>query len=167
MTRASITPGQVWLDTAGNRIHAHGGSILEVDGTFYWYGENKERSIPGSDSWHWGVRCYSSTDLYNWTDRGLIVPPDLDDEDSPLHPAMAMDRPHIVRNPGTGQYVCWIKVVSRLGQRSTVLVADDVLGPYCIVRRALNGRGRRDAGRGSWAQPPPQMGSGSSQLFQK
>jgi hypothetical protein len=137
VTRSSITPGQVWLDTAGNRIHAHGGSILEVDGTFYWYGENKERSFPDSDIWHWGVRCYSSTDLYNWTDRGLIVPPDLDDKDSPLHPAMAMDRPHIVRHPRTGQYVCWIKVMSWLGQRSTVLVADDFLGPYRMVRSAL------------------------------
>ena len=52
--RTSITPGQIWLDTDGNRIHAHGGSILEVDGTFFWYGENKERSTPGSGIWHWG-----------------------------------------------------------------------------------------------------------------
>ena len=48
--RTSITPGQVWTDTAGNRIHAHGGSLIHVDGTFYWYGENKERSIPGAES---------------------------------------------------------------------------------------------------------------------
>ena len=135
--RTSITPGQVWLDTDGNRIHAHGGSILEVDGTFYWYGENKERSTPGSGIWHWGVRCYSSTDLYNWTDRGLIIPPDVDDPTSPLHPAMAMDRPHILRHPGSGQYVCWIKVMSPVGQRSTVLVADALLGPYRIVRKDL------------------------------
>ena len=86
--RTSITPGQIWLDTEGDRIHAHGGSIIEVDGTFYWYGENKERSTPGSGIWHWGVRCYSSTDLYNWTDFGLILPPDVDDPTSPLHPAM-------------------------------------------------------------------------------
>ena len=135
--RTSITPGQVWLDTDGNRIHAHGGAILEVDGTFYWYGENKERSTPGSSIWHWGVRCYSSTDLYNWTDRGLIIPPDVDDPTSPLHPAMAMDRPHILRHPDSGRYVCWIKVMSPLGQRSTVLVADALLGPYRVVRKDL------------------------------
>ena len=138
MARTSITPGQVWLDTAGNRIHAHGGSILEVDGVFYWYGENKERTTPGSDIWHWGVRCYSSTDLYNWTDRGLIVPPDVDDPTSPLHPTMSMDRPHILRHPDTGQFVMWIKVMSPAGQRSTVLVADDVLGPYRIVGTDLS-----------------------------
>ena len=33
---SSIRPGQVWLDTNRNRIQAHGGSILHVDGTFYW-----------------------------------------------------------------------------------------------------------------------------------
>ncbi|KUO18134.1 family 43 glycosylhydrolase [Streptomyces dysideae] len=133
--RTSITPGQVWLDTDGKRIHAHGGSILEIDGTFYWYGENKERSAPGSGIWHWGVRCYSSSDLYNWTDRGLIIPPEPDDPASPLHPATSMDRPHILRHPDTGRYVCWIKVMSPVGQRSTVLVADDILGPYRVVRQ--------------------------------
>ena len=37
----SIRPGQVWLDTAGKRIQAHGGSILYENGVYYWYGENK------------------------------------------------------------------------------------------------------------------------------
>jgi hypothetical protein len=136
-TRSSITPGQVWLDTSGHRIQAHGGSIIEIDGTFYWYGENKERTAPGSGIWHWGVRCYSSTDLYSWDDLGLIIPPVLDDETSPLHPAQGMDRPHIVQNPGTGTLVCWLKVMSPAGQRSTVLTSDDIRGPWTIVRLDL------------------------------
>jgi beta-xylosidase len=128
--RASITPGRVWLDTSGNRIQAHGGSIMAIDGTFYWYGENKERSIPGSGIWHWGVRCYSSSDLYNWTDLGLILPPEPDDERSPLHPSKGMDRPHIIHNAHTGKYVCWIKVMAGPEQRSSVFTADSILGPY-------------------------------------
>lgn len=36
-------PGQVWLDTNGNRIQAHGGSLIYLDGVYYWYGENKEK----------------------------------------------------------------------------------------------------------------------------
>ena len=40
----SIRPGQVWLDTAGKRIQAHGGSILYENGVYYWYGENKEHT---------------------------------------------------------------------------------------------------------------------------
>lgn len=106
----SFRPGQVWLDTKGEHIQAHGGSLLFIDGTYYWYGENKEHTKPGSGIWHWGVRCYSSTGLYNWEDLGLIVPPVLDDPDSPPHPAQGMDRPRIVRNPRTGKWVCWIKV---------------------------------------------------------
>lgn len=134
----SIRPGQVWLDTSGNRIHAHGGSILFEDGVFYWYGENKERTTPGSGIWTWGIRCYSSTDLYNWKDRGLIIPPGLDDPASPLHPAQMIDRPHIVRNPRTGRYVCWLKIMEEgHTQRSTVLTADSLLGPYEIVRTGL------------------------------
>lgn len=134
----SFRPGQVWLDTKGERIQAHGGSLLFVDGTYYWYGENKEHTKPGSGIWHWGVRCYSSTDLYNWDDRGLIIPPVPDDPRSPLHPAQGMDRPHIIHNPRTGKWVCWIKVWAAGDvQLSTVLTADSLLGPYEIVRTGL------------------------------
>lgn len=65
-------PGQVWLDTEGKRIQAHGGSVIYIDDTYYWYGENKEKTDGKNGIWHWGVRCYSSKDLYNWKDEGLI-----------------------------------------------------------------------------------------------
>ena len=39
----SIRPGQVWLDTKGKRIQAHGGSVMYLDGYYYFYGENKEK----------------------------------------------------------------------------------------------------------------------------
>lgn len=136
MALTSIRPGRVWLDTGGNRIQAHGGSVLHLDGTFYWYGENKEKTKPGNGIWHWGVRCYSSTDLYNWTDEGLIIPPEPDDVRSALHPAAMTDRPHIVRHERTGKFVCWLKTMGDV-QTSTVLVADHVLGPYRVVRTGL------------------------------
>lgn len=81
--RNSFEPGKVWLDIDGKRIHAHGGSILYENGIYYWYGENKEHSDGKNGVWHWGVRCYSSQDLYNWKDEGVIIPPDLNDETSP------------------------------------------------------------------------------------
>ena len=140
MTYASIHPGQTWLDTNGERIQAHGGSLFFENGTFYWYGENKEMTTPGSGNWHWGVRAYSSTDLYNWDDLGLIIPPVPDDPASPLHPAQKMDRPHIIYNERTRKYVCWLKVMgegSHDTQASTVLVSDGFLGPYEIVRSGL------------------------------
>jgi hypothetical protein len=132
----SFRPGQPWLDTEGKRIHAHGGSVFHEGGTFYWYGENKEHTRPGGEIRTWGVRCYSSRDLYNWEDRGLIIPPDLDDEDSPLHPkGRQLDRPHIIYNAATGKYVCWMKIMSGMLQQSTILTADSFLGPYTIQHR--------------------------------
>lgn len=134
----SFHPGQVWLDTNGNRIHAHGGSIFEEDGIYYWYGENKEFTDPDKNIWHWGVRCYASTDLYNWEDKGLIIPPEPDDPESSLHPSACMDRPHILYNQHTGKYVCWLKIMGKDGTQSeTVLTADHLLGPYTKVREGL------------------------------
>ena len=38
-TNNAIVPGEVWNDTDGNPINAHGGGILYHEGTYYWYGE--------------------------------------------------------------------------------------------------------------------------------
>ena len=120
-------PGQVWLDTEGKRIQAHGGSVMYIDGVYYWYGENKEKTDGKNGIWHWGVKCYSSKDLYNWKDEGIIIPPEPDDPDSSLHPASCMDRPHIIYNKWTKKYVCWLKIMNRDGsQTETVMTADNV-----------------------------------------
>ena len=97
----SFRPGKEWKDTNGKPIQAHGGSVIYIDGIFYWYGENKEKTKPDNDIWHWGVRCYSSVDLYNWKDEGIIIKPVTDDPESPLYPSKCMDRPHILYNKKT------------------------------------------------------------------
>jgi hypothetical protein len=51
----AIRLGALWLDTNGNRIRAHGGSIHYDGGIYYWYGENKEH-MPASG----GVRVRRS-----------------------------------------------------------------------------------------------------------
>ncbi len=109
----------IWPE--GKRIQAHGGSIFYEDGTYYWYGENKEKTDGKSKIWHWGVRCYSSKDLCNWKDEGLIIPPRPDEPDSPLFPEACMDRPHIIYNRFTKKYVCWLKIMGRDGVQSTPL----------------------------------------------
>ncbi len=134
----SIRPGKVWLDTKGERIHAHGGSVMYIDGTYYWYGENKELTTGENNIWHWGVRCYTSTDLYNWEDKGVIIPPDPDDPDSPLHPEAFMDRPHIIYNAKTKKYVCWLKIMQKdETQKEAVLTADHILGPYTLISKDI------------------------------
>lgn len=134
----AIYPGQPWLDTAGKRIHAHGGSVMYIDGTYYWYGENKEKTDGTTNIEHWGVKCYSSKDLYNWKDEGIIIPPEPDNPESSLHPSKHMDRPHIIYNKKIGKYVCWLKVIQKDGrQTEAVLTADWILGPYTKIRDDL------------------------------
>ncbi len=138
-------PGQVWLDTKGERIQAHGGAIFyekdsrsDAEGlpcayTYYWYGENKGFTDGESDIWTWGIRAYRSGDLYNWEDMGLIIRPVLTDPDSNLFPDMRVDRPHIVKCEATQKYVAWLKL-SGPEACFMILQADAFTGPYEIVR---------------------------------
>ena len=135
----SFRPGQVWLDTEGKRIQAHGGSVIYVDGIYYWYGENKEFTDGTNDVWTYGIRFYRSNDLYNWEDLGLVIPPDTEDENSPLNPTNCMlDRPHIIYNERTEKYVCWVKIMHKEGhQDEAVLTADKITGPYTLVKQGI------------------------------
>lgn len=135
---SAFHPGKIWLDTEGKRIQAHGGSVMYIDGVYYWYGENKEFTTADNDIWHWGVRCYSSEDLYNWKDEGLIIPPEPDNPKSSLHPTACMDRPHIIYNSKTKKYVCWLKIMNKdQTQTETVLTADSILGPYTLIKENI------------------------------
>lgn len=132
----SIKPGQIWRDTEGKPIQAHGFSVFYKDGLYYWYGENKEFTKPFGKVWTWGIRCYTSADLYNWEDRGLIIPPETEDRQSPMHPTNCIDRPHIIYCEKTGKYVAWIKIMAGLtSQFMCVMQADDFFGPYEYVHK--------------------------------
>lgn len=126
-------PGKVWRDTKGKLIQAHGFTVQfdEQSKQYYWFGENKEYTRKGGKIWHWGVRLYTSQDLYNWEDRGLIIPPEPDDLTSPLHPTYCMDRPHIIYCPKTEKYVAWLKIMGGVtSQFMSVMTADKLEGPY-------------------------------------
>jgi len=74
---SSIKNGEVWLDTEGVPIQAHGGGIMydENTKTYYWYGEDKTESNMGAGYVPMtGVHAYSSTDLYNWKNEGIVLP---------------------------------------------------------------------------------------------
>ena len=75
--QTAVYPGRLWRDRSGKRIQAHGGALLYEDGTYYWYGENKDRTDGKCNIWTWGIRAYASGDLYNWEDKGLIIEPNL------------------------------------------------------------------------------------------
>lgn len=141
-----IRPGKYWYDANGSLIQAHGGSLMKVDGKYYWYGENKQGvtgRATGEDCpiWHSGVRLYSSSDLYNWQDEGVILVASGDPE-TPFHPRNIMDRPHILYNERDQRYVLWAKIAGVLGAGAdfrkgymAVAVAPDIKGPYTVVNR--------------------------------
>lgn len=115
------TAGEVWLDTDGNQINAHGGGVLYHDGTYYWYGEYKGDSTywnPKVPSWECyrtetgGVSCYSSKDLYNWKFEGVVLEPNLNDTTSDLHPSGVLERPKVIYNETTKKFVMWLHVDS-------------------------------------------------------
>lgn len=136
-----IKPGQLWLDTDGKPIEAHGGSIFYENGLYYWYGEDKSHTRKKGRIWTWGVRCYSSPDLYHWKDEGYIIPPEPEDKSSLFYPCRRLDRPHIVFNRVTGKYVCWLKFCDKA--HYSVLTADTLLGPYTLVVPVLRPYGRK------------------------
>lgn len=139
-----IRPGQLWLDTEGKRIEAHGGALFynrEAD-TYYWYGENKDHTDGKSKVWTWGVKYYSSKDLYNWKNDGFLLEAQPDDPNSPLFPENRLDRPHIIFSKATGKYVCWLKFS---GERAcfAVFAADQFSGPYTLMRDRFRPLGKK------------------------
>ena len=133
VTYHSVRPGQVWCDTDGKPIQAHGFQICEIDGTYYWYGENKADALLGTNRMFGGVRCYSSKDFYNWKDEGLILAPEEHDHLSPIHYSQKLERPHIIRNPRTGKFILWAKSQADDGYFA-IFQADRFKGPYTFVR---------------------------------
>lgn len=140
--QTAIYPGRPWRDRNGRRIQAHGGALFYEDGTYYWYGENKERTDGICSIWTWGIRVYASKDLYNWEDKGLIIEPDLANPRSNLYPTARVDRPHILKCEKTEKYVCWIKLS---GDEAcfVILQADAFLGSYEVVEENYRPFGKK------------------------
>ena len=139
---SAFRPGEIWLDTTGEPIQAHAGSVIKVGDLFYWVGENKEFTTGETDIESWGIRFYSSPDLYNWTDLGPLIAPVEDDPTSPLRPTIFPERPHILYNEKTGKFVAWIKIRGDTdAQYRTVMTADAITGPWQMVHRELRPAG--------------------------
>lgn len=104
---AGIQSGVPWFDTAGNRLEAHGGGFLLANGVYYWYGESKKTSTLGDH----GVNCYSSTDLNNWKfERQVLAQADI--VGIPTAGPYVVERPHVLYNSRTSQYVMWFHLDS-------------------------------------------------------
>ncbi len=45
----TIRPGEIWPDDRGRHIQAHGGGILKVGDTYYWFGEDRSQDSTPPD----------------------------------------------------------------------------------------------------------------------
>ncbi len=99
-------PGELWPDTDGVHINAHGGGILFHEGTYYWYGEFKVAGESGNAAME-GVSCYTSTTLHQWRNKGIVLAVDKEDPASPIAAGCIIERPKVVFNARTGKFVMW------------------------------------------------------------
>lgn len=129
-------PGKQWKDTNGVHINAHGGGVTFVDGVYYWYGEYKTAGRGGNTSLQ-GVSCYSSTDLYNWTNEGIVLRVETN-PNSEIARGCIIERPKVVFNKKTGKYVMWFHLELK-GQgydaaKAAVAVSDNPRGPFVFKK---------------------------------
>ena len=127
----TIAPGTVWNDTQGNVIQAHGEGITKVDGKYYWLGEDKTNGAAFQN-----VKCYSSTDLKNWTFVNNVLTRQASGD---LGPNRVIERPHVIYNAGTSQFVMYMHVDSSnyTDRKAGVATCSSVCGSY-TYRGSMN-----------------------------
>jgi hypothetical protein len=124
----SITPGSVWNDTSGTHINAHGGGVVFLDGTYYWFGEDRTGSKSN------GISCYTSTDLYNWKRVGLVLK--ASQAYDPETNNCILERPKVVYNDTTGKWVMHLHWEDGTGYgkaRIGVATCDKIDGSYTFI----------------------------------
>ena len=122
-------PGEVWRDTDGQPIQAHGGGILYHEGVFYWYGEDKSQGYNNKI----GASCYSSHDLYAWKHEGTAlaasaVPKQFQDTG-------VLERPKVIYNAKTRKFVLWahLDVNGYSESVAGVAISDSPTGPFTLL----------------------------------
>ena len=138
-----IRPGEVWPDTESNHIQAHGGGIIKIKKTYYWYGEQRGE---GLDPNYRYVSCYSSKDLMNWKFNGNVLKMAAPDS---LPAKWVLERPKVFYNQKTKKYVMYfhIDVDYKLAQVG-VAVSDKPNGEFKYVKRFRPlGQESRDIGQ--------------------
>ncbi|PGG99989.1 hypothetical protein AJ79_08351 [Helicocarpus griseus UAMH5409] len=120
-----IIPGATWTDTnTGKHVQAHGAGIIKVAETFYMIGEDKTEG----SAFH-NINCYSSTNLVEWSYVGALL---TRGESGDLGPNRVVERPKVVYNKSTGQYVLYLHIDSSDYGDAKVGVAtgSEVCGQY-------------------------------------
>ncbi|HEV2446775.1 MAG TPA: family 43 glycosylhydrolase [Candidatus Sulfopaludibacter sp.] len=100
----TIAPGEIWPDDRGIHIQAHGGGILKLGDTYYWFGEDRGRD---NDPQKRYVGCYSSNDLVHWTFQRQVL--QLADPEN-FGRGWVLERPKVFYNRRTGTFVMYMHI---------------------------------------------------------
>jgi hypothetical protein len=120
----TIVNGTQFTDPNGDPVHAHGGGVVKVGEYYYWFGENRN-----ADNTFRYVSAYRSTDLKNWEFRNHV----LTEESDPELATANIERPKVMYNASTGQFVMWAHKENGSDYseaRAAVAVSDTVDGDY-------------------------------------
>lgn len=124
MTMVTMQGVRLAHDDHGSVAQLHGLGIQRFGDLWYAYGENKV----GGNLFQ-GVACYTSPDLREWTDRGIVLGVR---SEGLLSAGTIAERPKVLCCPITGEYVMFIH--AEHGDYNyahiAVAVADNPLGPF-------------------------------------
>ncbi|MEP6726575.1 MAG: family 43 glycosylhydrolase [Bacteroidota bacterium] len=119
-TTAAITvikPGETWPDNNGNHVQAHGGGIIKIKGTYYWYGEERSQGLDSNIRY---VSCYTSSDLTSWKFKGDVL--QLADPEN-LGRRWVLERPKVFYNAATNKYVMYLHIDNASYKIASVAIA--------------------------------------------
>ena len=141
--QTGFRPAQIWSDTNGNTINAHGGGVIFFKGIYYWYGEHKLEGKSEAQFADGGIHCYSSIDLVHWKDEGVVLSVDYKDINNDLAYGCILERPKVVYNEKNNQFVAFFKLYLKgVGYETShvgVAVADKPTGPFRCHHKFLGG----------------------------
>jgi hypothetical protein len=129
-TPAAISPGSLWPDKAGNHIQAHGGGIVRLGNTWYWYGEERRKGLDSAKRY---VSCYSSSDLLHWKFLGDAF--ETGELDS-LGAGWILERPKVFYNKTTRRFVMYFHLDNKSYKyaRVGIAVSKRPAGPFIYVK---------------------------------
>jgi hypothetical protein len=150
-------PGEIWEDNNGVHINAHGGGVLYHQGVYYWYGEHKVEGLIGNKA-QVGFHCYSSTDLYNWKDEGIVLKVVEDNPDHDIAKGVIMERPKVIYNAKTKKFVMWFhlepKGVMYDGAKTAIAISDSPTGEFEFVKSMRPNAGHMPLNAGELLEKP-------------
>lgn len=128
---SSIDSGADWTDSRGELVRAGGAGLFKAGSKYYWVGEDHSGQTGGYGTYWWfqKLRCYSSSDLTNWKYEGDALSRELSGD---LGPNRIVERPKVVYNAATKQYVLYAHIDSSnyADAKVGVAVSDTPCGPY-------------------------------------